>query len=285
MPKTTSETSTALRTLLDLLDIERLDRDVFRGHNAHPPGKRLYGGLIAAQALRAATRTVDQDHHVHSLHGYFLRPGRSGQPVLLHVDRIRDGRSFTTRRVVAVQEGEAIFTLASSFHQDEGGPQYQAPPPAGVPEPDGPDVEEVRASDALAPNAPFVMRVLPTPPPDDRAPDSTWRVWARSDGPLPDERALHACVLAYLTDFGAVWASARAVGLRLEETMSASLDHAVWFHRPVRLDEWVLFDLRPLSNGGSRGLALGTMYSGSGTLGATVTQEAVIRERSAHREV
>jgi acyl-CoA thioesterase-2 len=215
---------------------------------------------------------------VHSLHGYFLRPGKTRAPLLLHVDRIRDGRSFTTRRVVARQDGEAIFTLSSSFHKDEPDGEYATPIPAGVPDPDD-DVEwyasPIRNIEGFSP---LELRNFAPTPPDERGHiESTRRVWLRTRGDLPHDRALHACVLTFVSDMGAVLAAAIAVGGTFGTVMGASLDHAVWFHRPIRMDDWVLFDLRPLSNAGSRGLVIGSFHSRDGVHGASVAQEALVR--------
>jgi acyl-CoA thioesterase-2 len=265
--------------LLALLELERLDRDLFRADvpGAWPTG-RLFGGQVAAQALRAAIHTVDVEHHPHSLHGYFLRPGSPETPVLLHVDRIRNGRSFTTRRVVAVQEGEAIFTANVSFHCEEPSAEYQSPPPLGVPDPDS-DFEWYESPlSRLGAAGPLEVRELPPARPDDRgAIETTRRVWVRARTRLADDRALHVCLLTFVSDMGAVYAAAIPVGGKFGTVMGASLDHAVWFHRPVRLDEWVLFDLRPMSNAGSRGLVQGTFHTRDGVLAASVAQEALIR--------
>ncbi len=265
--------------LLTLLELERLDRDLFRAAvpmQTHTG--RLFGGQVAAQALRAATHTVEVDHHPHSLHGYFLRPGSPETPVLLHVDRIRDGRSFTTRTVVAIQEGEAIFELIASFHRDEPAAEYQTPLPADVPDPEGNALWHDSPISRFSLASPFEMREMKNPGPDERGLlTSTRRVWLRTRGALPDDRALHACVITFVSDMGAVYAAALAVGGGMGITMGASLDHAVWFHRPIRPDDWMLFDLRPVSNSGSRGLVHGTMHARDGVLGASVAQEALIR--------
>ena len=268
--------------LLEVLDLERLDRDLFRSPEAsthHPAGMRLFGGQVAAQALRAATLTVDTDHHPHSLHGYFLRPGDPEVPLILHVDRIRDGSSFTTRRVVAVQGGEAIFSLSSSFHKDEDGGEYAPAMPEGIPEPDDPDAEwEVTMFAEYNRRSPFEIRELPMEPKDDRGRHgSTRRIWIRTRGPLPEDRSLRACVAAFVSDLGAVFAAARTVGGGPGTIMGASLDHAVWFHRPLPLDEWTLYDIHPVSSGGARGLVRGAMYRRDGTLAVSVAQEALVR--------
>jgi acyl-CoA thioesterase-2 len=243
--------------LLTMLDLERLDRDLYRAPvtDRREEG-RLFGGMVAAQALRAATLTVETDHHVHSLHGYFLRPGKPRAPLLLHVDRIRDGRSFTTRRVVARQDGEAIFSLSSSFHKDEPDGEYASPIPAGVPDPDA-DVEwyasPIRNIEGFSP---LELRNFAPTPADERGHiESTRRVWVRTRGALPDDRALHACVLTFVSDMGAVLAAAIAVGGTFGTVMGASLDHAVWFHR----------------------LVTGSFHSRDGVHGASVAQEALVR--------
>ena len=266
--------------LLWLLDLERLDRDLFRGRSpAHRTNGRLFGGQVAAQALRAATLTVSADHHPHSLHGYFLRPGLPGRRLILQVDRIRDGRSFTTRRVVAVQDGEAIFSLSASFHTEEQGGEYQTPMAADVPHPDDDHPWIETPLRAFSSGSPFEVRELGSQPPDERGVlTSTRRVWLRTRGPLPDERALHACVLTYISDMGAVFASRKAISLKWGAGMGASLDHAIWFHRPIRPDDWLLYDLRPLSNSGARGLVLGSIHDVHGVHGASITQEALVRE-------
>ncbi|HYD10565.1 MAG TPA: acyl-CoA thioesterase domain-containing protein [Acidimicrobiales bacterium] len=267
--------------LLWLLELESLDRDLFRARSPrHRPNGRLFGGQVAAQALRAATLTVDAAHAPHSLHGYFLRPGLPDRALILQVDRIRDGRSFTTRNVKAIQDGEAIFSLSASFHVDEPAGEFQTPLPVDVPGPDDDAAADRRQTIGTSSSA-FDVRQVRPPPVDARGVfESTQRVWVRTRGALPDEdRALHACVLTYASDMGAVLASRKALRIPASTGgMGASLDHALWFHRFIRADDWVLFDLRPVSNSGSRGLVVGTMHSIGGVHGATMTQEALIRE-------
>jgi acyl-CoA thioesterase-2 len=270
----------SVRRLVSLFDLERLDRDLFRASGRGPWGmQRLFGGQVAAQALRAAANTVDVDHRPHSFHGYFLRPGIPKTPVIMQVDRIRDGRSFTTRRVNAIQEGEAIFSLIASFHRDEPDREYQSPPPAGVPDPDA-DVEWFRSPMARFDTwSPFEVRELAPTPADERGRiASTRRVWMRTRAPVDGDQLLHDCLLTFLSDMGAMYAAILPVAAgRGTEVMGASLDHAVWFHRPVRLDEWVLFDLSPVSNAGSRGLVHGTFHTREGVHAASMSQEALLR--------
>jgi len=254
--------------LLGLLDLERLGPDSFRHVNAsrRGPGGRLFGGQVASQALRAASGTVDTALHVHSLHAYFLRPGKVGVPMELGVDRIRDGRSFATRRVVAVQEGEAIFELSASFHVDEPGFDVQQPLPAEAPDP-----ESLPAGrHEHAHHRPFDAREF------GPLPGSTRSLWTKAAGRLPDDPATHACVLTYLSDMGPVGAARRA-GPPDVPTMRASLDHVLWFHRPVRVDEWLLYDLQAVSLSGARGLARGLVHARDGRLAVTVSQESLLR--------
>lgn len=269
--------------ILDLLDLEVIDRDLYRGRN--PKNRwnhRVFGGQVAAQALRAATLTVETDHSPHSLHSYFLRPGKPGVPIVFLVERIRDGTSFTTRRVVARQHGEAIFSLAASFHRSEPGGEYQIPP-AAVPRPDEPTGFTETILRRFNTASPFEVRELGPDGPDDSGIfTSARRVWIRTRGEMPDDPDLHACMLTYVSDMGVVFAARIALGLPFDPTapgqMMASLDHAVWFHRPLRADDWVLYDLKPVSNGGARALVHGSMHAADGTLGLSVTQEALLRE-------
>lgn len=277
-PEAAEDLPPTVERLLWLLELEQLDRDLFRARSPrHRPNGRLFGGQVAAQALRAATLTVEADHAPHSLHGYFLRPGLPAKPLILQVDRIRDGTSFTTRNVKAIQDGEAIFSLSASFHVEEPAGEFQTPLPADVPRADDDEAADRRMSSHSS--SPFDIRQVRTPPADDRGVfESTQRVWVRTRGALPGDRALHACVLTYISDMGAVLAARKALRIPWSGGMAASLDHALWFHRWIRPDGWVLFDLRPLSNAGSRGLVVGTMHDETGVHGASMTQEALIRE-------
>jgi acyl-CoA thioesterase-2 len=270
--------SEGLDRLLTLLDLERIDRNLFRGANPATGGGRVFGGQVASQALKAASNTVEVEHRVNSLHAYFLRPGRPGLPIVYSIDRIRDGSSFTTRRVVAVQDGEAIFNLDASFHKEEPGLTFELPAPLdGVPAPD-----TLPRSQHHGPHhGPIDSRELPALP----TARSTRAMWVRADGTLPEDPALHACVLTYMSDSGPVGAARRPLMPRGSDggwgpqsgMMSASLDHTMWFHRSVRADEWLLYDLEAVACGNARGLARGTMYTLDGHLAVSITQEALLR--------
>jgi acyl-CoA thioesterase-2 len=268
-------TDQRLDRLLRVLDLERTgEGDVFRVPAPEDGPERLFGGHVAAQALRAATLTVEPERQPHSLHAYFIRPGRMGQDLELSVERTRDGRSFTTRRVQVRQAGETIFALASSFAAPEPGDDWQPPAPVDVPRPDELGDEESPIA-RFAAMSPFELR------PVKRWEPGTFPLlhplWVRTIAPLPDDPAIHACVIAYMSDMGVV-GSARAPSATLpREFMGASLDHAVWFHRPARADEWLLFSVEPASNFASRGLAQGTFHTADGVLVASVAQEALLR--------
>jgi acyl-CoA thioesterase II len=267
--------SEGLDRLLSLLHLEHIDRNLYRGSNPSMfpgGGGRVFGGQVASQALMAASKTVEVDHRVNSLHAYFLRPGRPGLPIIYSIDRIRDGSSFTTRRVVALQDGEAIFNLDASFHKEEPGGEFELPAPLdGVPRP-----EELERQEHGMHRRPIETRELA----DGPRPTSTRAMWVRADGALPDDAALHACVLTYMSDSGPVGAARRPLAGSVDWSdrwMSASLDHTMWFHRPVRADEWLLYDLEAVACSNARGLARGTMWTADGHLGVSVTQEALLR--------
>jgi len=261
------------QTPLDLTGVFELEPhgpDTYVGVSPPYPWGRIYGGLVVAQALWAATQTVQPEHAVHSMHAYFILGGELSEPVRYEVDRVRNGRSFTTRRVVARQSGGAILTLACSFQRREKGPDTQSAEfPADVESPEG---REGRY-DAGA--------LLLDTPPRTGAPGS--RVWTRFPVELPDDPALQACGLAYLSDVNAVDAMVashpKAPFEQHEDWggMAASLDHAVWFHRPLRADQWVLIDQTGHGMVGNRGLATGTVFSPDGTHIATIAQEGLLR--------
>ena len=266
--------------LLALLDLDELGDDRFGVANPDRGyGERVFGGQVAAQALRAAHRTVDVDHAVHSLHAYFLRPGAPGVPITYEVDRIRDGRSFTTRTVVARQGAEAIFEVSVSFHVAEPGPDYQQPMAGDVPSPADAPNDLGFMPESVRPMMPMEFKELgPTEPDEHGWHRSTRRVWMRIKRRLPDDPALHASLLAFLSDMGAVMGARAPIAEQpLSRLMGASLDHAMWFHRPMRADEWFLYDLHAVSNSDSRGLTVGTMHTEAGVLGVSVAQEALLR--------
>jgi acyl-CoA thioesterase-2 len=259
--------------LLELLDLTPTGDDVFTvGTRGEVPG-RLFGGLVASQTLRAATLTVDPARPPHSLHAYFIRPGKVDVPLTLDVERTRDGRSFTTRQVTATQEGKPIFILSASFHGTEDGADWQLPGPSGLPDP-----EQLAPAPGPPPTlswSPFDIR-----PAAEAGPDGfpvVHPLWVRTLDRMPDDPALHACILTFISDI-AVAPSARAPGASQALSFTgASLDHAVWFHRPVRTDEWLLFWTRPVSNFGARGFAEGAMQTRTGVRVASIAQEVLLR--------
>ncbi|HEX5613960.1 MAG TPA: acyl-CoA thioesterase II [Acidimicrobiia bacterium] len=283
--------SKALAELLELLELEQLEVNLFRGLSPEENRQRVFGGQVAGQALIAAGRTVDRGL-VHSLHAYFLRPGDPQIPIVYDVDRIRDGRSFTTRRVVAIQHGRAIFNLAASFHVEEEGPSHQydmpdAPDPESIPtlrEKMEPHLHRFSAEMAewIVRERPIDTRSAGLPhwlDPDDRVREPEQLVWFRANGDLPDDPLLHACVVAYASDLTLLDTAVmpHAASWDDEQYMIASLDHAMWFHRPFRADEWLLYHQRSPSAQAARGLAEGHIYRRDGGLAVTVIQEGLIR--------
>lgn len=277
----------AVDDLIRLLDLEAIEVNIFRGSSPDVKRQRVFGGQVAGQALVAAARTVDDAYAIHSMHAYFLRPGDPAVPILYEVDRIRDGRSFITRRVVAIQHGKAIFNLAASFHADEPGLDHQRPMPQDMPDPDTlPDFKErwkewaELMGDDYERDRPIDTRHCDWGPADRKNPLPPYqRVWLRADGELPDDPVLHACVLTYASDMTLLDTSLLPHGsAALEgELFMASLDHAMWFHRPFRADEWLLYDQDTPSASGGRGLARGSIYTRDGHLAVSVVQEGLIR--------
>ena len=277
----------AVDDLIALLDLEAIEVNLFRGISPDVDAQRVFGGQVAGQALVAAARTVDDDRSVHSLHAYFLRPGDPTVPILYEVDRIRDGRSFTTRRVVAIQHGKAIFNLQASFHVHEEGLQHEDPMPTGVAPPETlPDFRERWApwADMLGEwyerDRPIDTRTVDWQPRDRTRPlPPHQRVWLRADGRLPDDPVLHACILTYASDMTLLDTTLlpHALGAVEKDVMMASLDHAMWFHRPFRADEWLLYAQDSPSASGGRGLGRGSIFTSEGHLAVTVVQEGLIR--------
>jgi acyl-CoA thioesterase-2 len=278
----------ALSALVELLDLEAIEVNIFRGLSPDENRQRVFGGQVAGQALVAAARTVDDPaRHVHSLHAYFLRPGDPTIPILYEVDRIRDGRSFTTRRVVAIQHGRAIFNLQASFHVTEHGLDHQLEMPSGLPDPESlPDFKTRMApykdqiGDWYDRPRPIDVRYIDADPfTRVGRPSPGQRVWMRADGHLPDDPVLHACVVTYASDMTLLDTTLLPFGLAWNDPniQMASLDHGMWFHRPFRADDWLLYDQRALSTSGARGLAGGSIYTRDGRLAVTVVQEGLTR--------
>lgn len=262
--------STRHRRLLEILDLSAAGHDRFMAPTPSEGPPRLFGGQVASQALRATTLTVPAQRRVHSFHAYFIRPGRPGIPLQLDVERTRDGRSFCTRRVVAAQDGEAILVADTSFHVAESGLDWQEGAlPEGTPLPDQLRKHERGGFPFRATNPFEIVQVHP----NEGLP--LHPCWVRLRDPIPDDPALHASALAYVSDL-AVIGSARGPSQQ-GQWGGASLDHSVWFHRPLRVDEWLLFSVDPVTNYGARGLAKGTFHTTAGVLVASMAQEALLR--------
>ncbi len=277
----------AVDDLVALLDLEAIEVNIFRGLSPGEARQRVFGGQVAGQALVAAARTVDAEFAVNSLHAYFLRPGDTSVPILYEVDRIREGSSFTTRRVVAIQHGRAIFNLSASFQRPEEGLEHQHPIPEGLPTPEAlPDFQErMEPFKEMLGKEYDRDRAIDIRPcewlPGDRRRELPpyQNVWFRADGRLPDDPVLHACVLTYASDMTLLDTSTlpHAVGALEENFFMASLDHAMWFHRPFRADEWLLYAQDSPNASRARGLARGLIFTRSGELAVSVVQEGLIR--------
>jgi acyl-CoA thioesterase II len=275
-----------LEFLVDLLDLEPIEVNIFRGVSPNEERQRVFGGQVAAQSLMAAGRTVEIGHP-HSLHAYFLRPGDPNVPILYEVDRIRDGRSFTTRRVVAIQHGRAIFNLSASFHVEEAGLEHE------LPMPDVPAPEELESlvtrlepyrdtlGDWFAKPHPIDQRHIGELPFTHKSgKEPRQRLWIRADGTLPDaDPLLHACIAAYASDMSLFDTILAPHDVNWDDShfMGASLDHCMWFHRPFRADEWLLYDMDSPTAYGARGLARGFLFSRQGDLVVSVVQEGLMR--------
>lgn len=284
--------SPVLAELVALLQLERIEENLFRGQSQDLGWGQVFGGQVLGQALSAALQTVPGGRQPHSLHGYFLRPGDAARPIVYTVDPIRDGRSFTTRRVVAVQGGKAIFNLSASFQVAEDGFDHQAPVPAFTP-PDDLLSEQSLAKRvahllpgklklrALADRPIEIRPVSPQNPMAPTAAPPRKQVWFKAAGPLPDDPAVHACLLAYASDFHFMVTAMRphAVSWLTPGMQVASIDHAMWFHRPFRMDDWLLYDIESPSATGARGLVQGKLYTREGVLVASAVQEGLMRDR------
>ncbi len=277
--------SQALEFLVDLLDLETIEVNTYRGRHPEEERQRTFGGQGAAQALRAAGRTVEHGS-VHSLHSYFLRPGDPRIPILYEVDRIRDGKSFTTRRVVAIQHGRAIYNMQASFHTEEQSLEHQFVMP-DVPGPETIRPLSERVQDEFGDIDEWFKRQHPIdqrfvgelPWSPNRSREPRQQLWIKADGDLPDDPLLHACVIAYASDMSLFDAILAPHSIRWDDGtfMGASLDHCMWFHRAVRADEWLLYDTdSPIAHGG-RGLARGFLYNRAGELEVSMVQEGLTR--------
>ncbi|CAL8975334.1 acyl-CoA thioesterase II [Rhodoplanes serenus] len=287
--------ASAVQHLLSVIDLEPLEVNLFRGRSPQSGWQRVFGGQVIGQALVAACRTVDElaERPPHSLHAYFLLPGDPKVPIIYQVERLRDGKSYTTRRVTAIQHGRPIYSTMVSFHGAENGIEHQFPMP------------DVAPPESLPSEAELKERILPRMPDPVRGyfererpielrpveferylgkahPEGRFHVWIRTTGRLPDEPAIHRCVLAYASDMLLLDAAMIPHGRTLfeKDIMAASLDHAMWFHRPFRADDWLLYCQDSPSGGGGRGFGRGLIFTRDGTLISSVAQEGVIRTRT-----
>lgn len=283
--------ASALHELLELLQLERLEQNLFRGQSRDPGWGTVYGGQVLGQALSAAAQTVPKERVAHSLHGYFLRRGDVNAPIVYDVDCIRDGKSFTTRRVVAIQHGRAIFNMSASFQAVEEGFDHQAP----MPEAAAPETlkSERELAKLIADKIPEPLRsrvtserpieARPIDPINPLAPKKgppRRSVWYRAAEALPDDVHVHQCLLAYASDFYFLGTAMLPHGVSAfnPSIQAASLDHSMWFHRPFRIDDWLLYDIDSPSASGARGLSRGQFFDTSGRLVASTAQEGLMRQ-------
>jgi acyl-CoA thioesterase-2 len=283
-------TSPRLPELLQLLDLERIEDNLFRGESRDVGAPQVFGGQVLGQALVAASRTVE-GRQVHSLHAYFLRRGDLSVPIVFEVDRSRDGGSFTSRRVVAIQHGQPILTMSASFQIAEPGLEHQAPMPEAPPPESLRDLAEIEAeviermpqkvTGYFRNQRPFEFRAVN--PMEyltrDRRPAAK-QVWFRVIGSLPDDQALHRCLLTYVSDYHLLATATMPHGVNFLELQVASIDHAIWFHRDLRVDDWHLYAMESPSASGARGFSRGSIYARDGRLVASVAQEGLVREHS-----
>lgn len=285
--------SSAMEKLIAILDLEALEENLFRGNSPQVGWQRVFGGQVIGQALMAAQRCVDEDRYVHSLHAYFLRPGDPSIPIVYQVDRMRDGASFSTRRVTAIQHGKPIFIMSTSFQLEEPGFDHQIDMPV-VKQPEE-LLDEEKLKEFYLRHAPEAVRrywsherpieIRPTSLTHYISPeklDPRQDIWVRATGPVPDERHFQAAVLAYLSDMTLLDTSLYAHGTSIfDQTLQvASIDHAMWFHRPCRLDDWLLYTQDSPSAFGARGMTRGSLFTRSGLLVASVAQEGLIRRKA-----
>jgi acyl-CoA thioesterase II len=278
--------------LLDLLALEPVEVNIYRGTHRDIGTGRVFGGQVMAQALVAARRTVEEDRTAHSVHGYFILPGDLKAPIVYFVDRLRDGGSFSTRRVTAIQHGQAVFNMSASFHRTEDGIEHQAAMP-DVPGPEGlaSELDMIRAGADRIPEAmrgvltqdrPIDFRPVGIDPFDTAPREPVRHMWIRAVGAMPDDVLAHQAVLAYASDYGLLATAIQPHGLSIREPrlQAATLDHAIWFHRPCRIDDWLLYTMDSPATAGARGFARGSIYSRDGALVASIAQEGLLRVRS-----
>lgn len=288
-----SDDLTPMENLVSILNIEKIEENLYRGNSPQVGWQRVFGGQVIAQALMAAQRTVDDSRHVHSLHAYFIRPGDPTVPILYQVETLRDGTSFTTRRVVAVQHGKAIFSMSASFQIREDGYDHQIEIPT-VPQPEELLSEEQMQQVFLSKAPENVKKYWKNKRPIEIRPVSLTHylsdeklaphqnIWVRAVGNVPDHPHYQAAILAYLSDMTLLDTSLYPHGTSIfnPDIQVASLDHAMWFHRPCKIDDWLLYTQDSPSTMGARGLTRGSLYTRSGTLIASVAQEGLIRKRA-----
>jgi acyl-CoA thioesterase-2 len=286
------QTNYNVTDLLALLDLEPIEFNIYRGTNRDIGSGRVFGGQVLAQALVAAQRTVEEERTAHSLHGYFILPGDLNVPIVYFVDRLRDGKSFTTRRVTAIQHGRAIFNMSVSFHVHEPGFEHQSQMP-DVPPPESlkSELEIIRARahdipekirDVITQDRPFDFRMVEDIDPFDPVKQPPFRhIWVKALGPMPDEPLAHQAVLAYASDYGLLGTALQPHGrsYRRPNVQVASLDHSLWLHRPSRCDEWLLYVIDSPVAAGARGFARGSIFTRQGQLVASVAQEGLTRPR------
>ncbi|MEP0942032.1 MAG: acyl-CoA thioesterase II [Rhizobiaceae bacterium] len=291
-----ADPKTAVEELIDILNLEQLEHNLFRGRSPKTGWQRVFGGQVIGQALVAAQRTVPDDRQVHSLHGYFLRPGDPEIPIIYDVDRIRDGGSFTTRRVVAIQHGHAIFSMSVSFQIAEEGLDFhmdmpnQADPESLMSEAELKEKFMQFASEEVKNywkrERPIEVRATSFEHylTDKKLPPEQY-VWVRATGPIPDDPSLQAAVLAYASDITLLDTALYPHGRKVfdRDLQVASLDHSMWFHRPINMNEWLLFSQDSPNSNGGRGLTRGSLYTRDGVLVASCSQEGLIRPRDPNR--
>lgn len=288
-----SERPSTMDRLIETLNVEKLEENLFRGMSPQNGWQRVFGGQVIAQALMAAQRCVESDRRVHSLHAYFVRPGDPSVPIIFQVERTRDGSSFTTRRVVAVQHGKTIFAMSCSFQIEEPGYDHQMTIPK-VPQPEE-LMGETEFREVFLAQAPETVKrywgrerpieirpVSLTHYITDEKLEPNAHIWVRTTGPVPDDHHYQSAVLAYLSDMTLLDTSLYPHGTSIfnPEIQPASLDHAMWFHRPSKLDDWLLYTQDSPSASGARGMTRGSIYGRDGTLIASVAQEGLIRKRA-----